>query len=117
MRLPKARPERQISGTGPVTVSGGNQTLSGVNTYTGLTTVNAGATLTLTGAGSVAPSFAVKTDGVFDITTTTSGTSIQSLMGAGSVLLGSKPLTITSDGRVLAAATAELHAAALKLIG
>jgi autotransporter-associated beta strand protein len=40
-----------ISGSGGLTVAGGTQTLSGVNTYTGNTAVDAGATLIIGGAG------------------------------------------------------------------
>ncbi len=42
--------------SGAVTIAG-NSTLSGVNTYTGLTSVNSGATLTLAGSGQIASTF------------------------------------------------------------
>ncbi len=47
--------------------SGGSLTLSGVNTYTGSTTVNSGAALDLTGAGSIAASSGLTNNGTFDI--------------------------------------------------
>ena len=48
-----------IAGSGGLEVSGGVQTLAGVNTYTGATTVDAGATLALLNAGSIAVSSGV----------------------------------------------------------
>ena len=52
-------------------------TLSGTNTYTGDTTINSGATLALTGTGSIADSTPVLDNGTFDISqVTTAGASI-----------------------------------------
>jgi autotransporter-associated beta strand protein len=51
--------------------SGGSVTLTGVNTYTGATTINSGATLALAGAGSVASSSGVADNGTLDISGTT----------------------------------------------
>ncbi len=94
-----------ISGTGAVNVSGGTQTLSGTNNYTGLTTINLGATLALSGAGSISQSSGVLANGTFDISATTStsasvppalGTSITTLSGSGNVALGGNYLTITA---------------------
>ncbi|WP_296345300.1 autotransporter-associated beta strand repeat-containing protein [Reyranella sp.] len=78
----------------------GTLTLAGVNTYTGATTIIAG-TLAISGAGSIAASRDVElatTGSVFDISQTTSGTTITNLTGvAGStVALGSKTLTVAS---------------------
>ncbi len=78
----------------------GTLTLAGVNTYTGATTITAG-TLAISGAGSIAASRDVElttTGSVFDISQTTSGTTITNLTGvAGStVALGSKTLTVAS---------------------
>ncbi|WP_175747792.1 autotransporter domain-containing protein [Burkholderia ambifaria] len=84
-----------IGGTGAVTVGGGMQTLSAVNTYTGVTTVNAG-TLALTGAGSIAASSGVINNGTFDISGTTSGATINALNGTGAVALGSRTLTLAN---------------------
>ncbi|MFB9265907.1 autotransporter domain-containing protein [Bradyrhizobium erythrophlei] len=97
-----------IQGTGGVAtggfeVSGGTQTLSGINTYTNQTQIDAGATLALKGNGSIANSAVVNlfpgAGGTLDISQTTSGTSVRglfSLPGSGAVALGSKNLTITS---------------------
>ena len=59
---------------------GNTLTLTGTNTYTGATTIAAGA-LALSGSGSIANSSGVSlaTGGVFDISQTTAGASIQSL--------------------------------------
>ncbi|HWR00446.1 MAG TPA: autotransporter domain-containing protein [Chlorobaculum sp.] len=85
-----------IGGTsGSLAITGGTETLGGTNTYTGGTTVANGATLALSGSGSIAASSEVADYGTFDISGTTSGASITTLSGNGSVLLGSKLLTLT----------------------
>jgi autotransporter-associated beta strand protein len=75
--------------------SGGAITFTGINTYTGTTTINAGATLVLSGAGAIATSSSVADGGTFDISQTSNGASILSLAGSGSVVLGARALTIT----------------------
>lgn len=94
-----------IRGTGGFEVGGGTQTLSGVNTYSNTTQIDAGATLALKGSGSIANSVSVTftlpagAAGTFDISQTTSGTSVKALFSATAdsvVALGSKTLTITS---------------------
>ncbi|MBR0791461.1 autotransporter domain-containing protein [Bradyrhizobium manausense] len=91
-----------IQGSGGFEVGAGTQTLSGVNTYTNVTQIDAGATLALKGAGSIASSAYVAFSGpgaTFDISQTTSGASVAalySLFGEGTVSLGSKTLTITN---------------------
>lgn len=91
-----------IQGTGGLEVGGGTQTLTGVNTYTNATQIDAGATLALKGSGSIASSLYVAFSGAgatLDISQTTSGTSVGglfSLSPVGTVSLGSKTLTITS---------------------
>jgi autotransporter-associated beta strand protein len=77
-------------------VTGGIQTLSGTNTYSGGTSIDGG-TLALTGSGSVSGLVAVGLNATFDISGTTSGTTIQTLAGvSGTVKLGSKTLTIAN---------------------
>jgi autotransporter-associated beta strand protein len=93
----------QLTGVGGVTVTnsgtGGALTLSAAENYSGPTVVKSGAALALAGAGSIANSSGVTANGAFDISQTTSGSSIASLSGRGSVLLGGKSLTITNaDG-------------------
>jgi autotransporter-associated beta strand protein len=91
-----------IQGTGGIEVFSGTQTLSGVNTYSNATQIDAGATLALKGAGSIASSAFVSFSAptaTLDISQTTSGTAVRGLGspgGSGIVALGSKTLTITS---------------------
>ena len=91
---------------GGIEIAGGTQTLSGISTYTGWTVIGEGATLALSGAGSIASSAVVvmATTGVgtatLDISQTTSGASVGGLfdVAPGAVVsLGSKTLTLTGD--------------------
>ena len=85
-----------IAGNGSVSQMGaGSTTLTGVNTYTGTTTIASG-TLALSGAGSISASSSVVDQGIFDISATDAGASITTLSGNGSVVLGSKSLTLTA---------------------
>ncbi len=90
---------------GSLVVDSGTQTLSGINTYTGLTGIGPGATLALKGAGSIATSAQVNFSpggpgqvGTFDISQTTTGATIAGLFDVaqvGVVSLGGKTLTLT----------------------
>jgi autotransporter-associated beta strand protein len=78
----------------------GTLTLSGTNTYTGVTTIAAG-TLALTGTGSIAASSQVNltnAGAIFDISGTTVGASITSLKGVSgsNVNLGAQTLSMTA---------------------
>jgi autotransporter-associated beta strand protein len=89
-----------IGGSGGLTVqsssAGGSLTLTGTNTYTGPTNVNAG-TLALAGVGSIAASSGVTDNGTFDISgLTNGGASIVSLAGGGTVALGGNTLTLSN---------------------
>ena len=105
-----------ISGNGPVQVSsGGSATLSGTNTYTGATTINAGF-LALAGPGSISMSsgISVSNGGIFDISGvgngSPSGTSIMSLSStdnAGLVALGANQLILTNAGGTFAGMIAD----------
>ncbi|MBU3629157.1 filamentous hemagglutinin N-terminal domain-containing protein, partial [Polynucleobacter sp. AP-Reno-20A-A9] len=81
----------------------GTLNLSGANTYMGATNIARGATLSLSGTGSIANSSAVNVDGVFDISKASAPVSIKSLndltpgAGYGVASLGSNTLTIGSD--------------------
>jgi autotransporter-associated beta strand protein len=66
----------------------GAVTFSGINTYTGATTISPGSTLALSGSGSISASSGVVDNGIFDISGTSSGASIKSLTGAGAGALG-----------------------------
>jgi autotransporter-associated beta strand protein len=86
-----------VAGSGRLTVNGGSETLTGTNTYTGLTTIGVG-TLALSGSGSIAASIDVIDSGTFDISQTTAGASIKALEGIGTVALGGQTLTLTASG-------------------
>ncbi len=90
-----------FGGTGAkLTVAGGTETLTGVNTFTGLTTVNLGATLALAGAGSIAQSDPL-VNGTFDISGSSGGVSSISLSGSGHVILGPEHADADQCGRPL----------------
>src|SRR5262249_17719444 len=81
---------------GSLIVAGGVLTLTGTNTYTGDTTINLGATLALSGSGSISLSNPVLNNGTFDISQSAGGAVIQSLAGSGATLIGSNQLVITN---------------------
>ncbi len=90
-----------ISGTGGSNfiLTGGTETLSGVNTYAGATTITSG-TLVLSGAGSISASSSVTNNAVLDISGVTAASStITSLAGTtvgATVTLGAKTLNLTA---------------------
>ena len=84
-----------ISGQGSVTVDAGTTILTANNTYTGATTISGG-TLALAGSGSIALSSRVTDNATFDISGTSSGASIVTLSGAGSVALGGQTLILSN---------------------
>ncbi len=85
-----------MSGGGGLIISGGTEDLGAADTYTGATSVGYGATLILTGAGSIASSPGVTVNGTFDVSgATTAPVSITSLAGIGTVKLGSQSLVLT----------------------
>ena len=96
-----------ISGSGSVTLQSGSLNESGVSTYTGATTINAGASLLLSGVGSIATSSNVNDNGTFDISGTTAGVSIITLTGAGGVSLGAQTLTLTNASGTFAGVLAD----------
>ncbi len=80
-----------------LTVSGGTLTLSGANTYTGGTIINAPTTTTLalSGTGSLSPAGNVTANGTFDISAITTGsTQIGNLTGSGAATLGANTLIL-----------------------
>ncbi|MET0349391.1 MAG: autotransporter domain-containing protein, partial [Rhizobacter sp.] len=83
-----------IGGSGGLAVVGGTQTLSGVNAYTGQTTIGSGATLALAGNGAIATSSGVANAGTLDISAATAGATVSTLSGAGQVQLGARTLTV-----------------------
>ncbi len=82
---------------GKLTIAAGTETLRGDNTYTGLTTIDLGATLNLVGVGSIADSGDPLVNGTFDISGVSGGgTSVVGLSGSGHVILGSNTLTLSN---------------------
>ena len=86
-----------ISGQGgALSLNGtGTYSLSGINTYTGATSIGSGETLALEGSGSIAASNGVVNSGNFSIAGATSPPSVTNLTGTGSTNLGNQSLTIS----------------------
>lgn len=92
--------DTNLGGSGGVDVNGASTDsviLLGTNTYTGPTTINGG-TLAVANLGSIANSSGLNigSNGIFDITDTAAGASIQSLSGGGAVNIAGSPLTLTN---------------------
>jgi fibronectin-binding autotransporter adhesin len=85
-----------ILGTGGVTVVSGTTVFTALNSYAGATTINSLADMALSGSGSIATSGLVTDNGVFDVSATTSTPQITSLVGSGTVNLGSQSLVLTN---------------------
>ncbi|MEP9357522.1 autotransporter-associated beta strand repeat-containing protein [Sphingomonas sp. KR3-1] len=102
------RPDRDLTVNGGGSFSGsihggagmvfaaGTSTLSGTNDYAGTTTIDTGATLVLSGAGTTGTG-AVIANGAFDISGSSTGVNIANLAGSGTVALGANTLTLGSD--------------------
>jgi autotransporter-associated beta strand protein len=80
----------------------GTLTLSGVNTYTGATSIGAGTTLRLVGGGSIAASSAVLDNGSFDISGAATAVFVEGLAGSGTVALGSNTLIVAGGSGTFA---------------
>lgn len=85
-----------IAGNGGLTVAGGSQTLTGINIYTGATSVEEGATLFIADGGSIAASASIDVAGTFDIASALAGIDIVTLSGDGTVGLGANRLKLTN---------------------
>src|SRR5215469_1194169 len=96
-----------ISGSGNLLMMGGAFTEGGISTYTGATTINSGAILLLQSTGSIASSSGVANNGTFDISLTTSGASITSLSGSGTVSLGAQTLTLSNASGIFSGVLAD----------
>ncbi|AMB44900.1 autotransporter-associated beta strand repeat-containing protein [Methylobacterium sp. AMS5] len=81
---------------GGLTLGAGQLTLTGTNTYTGITSVSDG-TLALAGPGAIAASRSVGVGGELDLSQTTAGARLIALSGSGTVTLGAQTLTITES--------------------
>ena len=82
-----------IGGTGGLALLAGMLTLTGDSSYSGTTTISG--TLALSGSGSIVDSSDVVDNGTFDIMATSSGASIVTLSGNGTIKLGAETLTLT----------------------
>jgi autotransporter-associated beta strand protein len=88
-----------IGGSGGLTVTGGQAELGGLNTYTGVTTININQLLGLQGTASIASSSKVIVNGALDLSAMNVDSSIKSLAGTNpnaNVFLGSHTLTLTA---------------------
>ena len=84
-----------MSGTGSLTQTGtGTLTVTGNNTFSGVTTIGSGASVLVTGTGNLSGSGVINS-GTFDITGTTTGSSVRYLAGSGSFNRGGKLLDRT----------------------
>jgi len=86
-----------ISGSGGLILQQGSQSLSGVNTYTGVTNIQGTATLRLDGTGSIRESSRVDVTGTLDIATNGSA-SIRALGGNGDIGIKSSSTLSLTDG-------------------
>ncbi len=84
-----------IEGSGNVDVRVGTATLSAPSTYSGSTLIESGATLALTGAGSLSDS-AVSDLGTLNISGASYAVSVASLGGSGAVSLGNNTLNLAN---------------------
>ncbi|RDL47226.1 Extracellular serine protease [Ensifer sp. M14] len=83
------------TGSGLNKVGSGKLTLTGMNTYTGATSIAAGGTLALLGQGRINASSGLTANGTFDVSAAASA-QIKSLTGSGQVVLGSQTLLINN---------------------
>lgn len=112
---------RDISGSGNLVVAGGAITLSGMNTFTGTTTIDTGATLALAGQGRINQSSNVMVNGTFDVTGAAAA-QVKDLGGSGTVVVGNSGLAIanatqTFSGRMTGTGGVNLAAGTLALTG
>lgn len=93
-----------FNGVGGLTVSGGGTfTFNASNGYAGQTVIQSGSDLALVGVGAIGASTGVVANGAFDISAVSAAnSSIQSLAGTGTVVMGTKTLTLTNAGDTFA---------------
>ncbi|WP_133646334.1 autotransporter-associated beta strand repeat-containing protein [Paraburkholderia flava] len=90
-----------IGGTGGLAIVGGTETLTGVNTYSGITNISAGSTLKLTGAAQIGQGQSLAlVSGTLDLSGLTGGSTLgmRSLTSAGTVTLGANTLELSNAG-------------------
>lgn len=88
-------------------LTGGRFIFTADNNYLGATAVDTGATLALSGAGSIASSAGLVVNGTFDISGTSAGATVNTLTGAGQVNLGAQTLTINNAASSFAGSFAD----------
>ncbi len=95
-----------IAGAGNLNVAAGTQTLTAANSYTGVTEIQPGAALILTGNASIAASNLVVANGTLDVSGESNGATINALNGNGVVNVGAETLNVLNgnsafDGTIL----------------
>jgi autotransporter-associated beta strand protein len=83
-----------ISGSGGLIVASGAETLNGQNTFSGFSRVDAGATLSVTGNGSIANAVSMGVNGTLNIAGASGSVSLHALGGSGRVILGANTLVL-----------------------
>jgi autotransporter-associated beta strand protein len=91
-------------GTGSLKITDGTETLTGVNGYTGTTTINGTATLVIGSGGDISASSGVVDAGTFDISGAGGNVSITTLSSNGVVTLGGNTLILTSASGIFSGA-------------
>jgi len=112
---------RVIAGSGDLIISGGVITLSGMNTFTGATSIEAGATLALLSQGRVNQSSGVAVHGTFDVTAASSA-QINDISGDGTIILGSAGMIVnnasqTFSGQITGIGGMSVEAGVMTLTG
>ncbi|PZX56151.1 autotransporter-associated beta strand repeat-containing protein [Cereibacter changlensis] len=110
-----------ISGAGDLAILDGAVTLSGMNTFTGLTSISEGATLALTGQGRVNQSSGVEVNGALDVSGASSA-AVKSISGSGIISVGGASLSLTDStgsfaGNVTGTGGLSIDAGSLTLTG
>ncbi len=83
-----------IAGSGNLSLLGGTEVLAGVNSYSGQTSIASGATLAVSGVGTLGAS-TVLDNGALDASASSAPLALHDLGGQGSVLLGAGGLILT----------------------
>ena len=89
----------QIAGTGGLIVSGSRLRLTGVNAYSGVTSIGSSATLALVDVGKLNQNSSIFLFGTFDISAADGNRTVAGLNGNGGVLLGPNRLTFGSNNQ------------------
>ena len=85
-------------GYGITTAGAGTVLLSGVNNYSGNTTVDSGSTLTVAATGALATASNLIDNGTVNLNSSSPSSTIAALNGSGTVNLNGSPLTVSGSG-------------------